>query len=63
MSSVDERIVEMRFDSKQFESGAKSAINILDSLEKALQLEGVSRGITNVKAHVKRCRSNDRYHE
>lgn len=53
MSSVDERIVEMRFDSKQFESGAKSAINILDSLEKALQLEGVSRGITNVKAHVK----------
>ena len=36
MSSVDERVVEMRFDNAQFENGVKTTMSSLESLRKSL---------------------------
>lgn len=36
MSSIDERVVQMRFDNQQFEQGAKQSMGTLDKLKNAL---------------------------
>lgn len=41
MSTIDSRIVEMRFDNKQFESGVKESLNTLDNLNNVLN-KGIS---------------------
>ena len=48
MSQVDDRVVKMQFDNKQFESGAKETISTLDKLKKALHLEGAGKGFDKV---------------
>lgn len=50
MSSIDERIVEMRFDKKQFQTNVESTIKTLDDFERKLQLTGASKGLDNVQA-------------
>jgi hypothetical protein len=50
MSNIDERVVEMQFDNKQFEEGVKSTLATLDALNKALKLEGATKGLENVSA-------------
>lgn len=49
MSYVDERIVEMRFDNKQFERGIKTSLDSLDKLDEALKLEGSSKGLQELQ--------------
>lgn len=44
MSSVDERIVEMRFDNQQFESGVSTSLRTLDRLKDGLSGLGDSAG-------------------
>ena len=53
MSSTDNRIVQMQFDNKQFESGVKQTMNSLDKLENSLQLNGATRGMEKVSAESK----------
>lgn len=48
MSSVDERVVSMKFDNKQFEDGTKQTMASLDALNKGLKLEGATKGLTDV---------------
>lgn len=48
MSSVDQRIVQMRFDNAQFESGTKQTISTLDRLKASLQLKGAATGLSNI---------------
>lgn len=48
VSSVDERIVKMKFDNKQFEQGVKETMGSLDQLERSLQLEGIGQSIDNI---------------
>lgn len=50
MSSVEERVVAMRFDNKQFGDGVRSTITDLDSLKKSLKLDGAAKGLTDVAA-------------
>jgi tape measure domain-containing protein len=45
MTSVDERIVRMKFDNAQFASGASSTLNMLDKLKAALRFDGASQGL------------------
>jgi tape measure domain-containing protein len=45
MSSIDERIVRMKFDNAQFGTGAASTLKQLDQLKAALKLEGASQGL------------------
>ncbi|MBQ8237932.1 MAG: tape measure protein [Oscillospiraceae bacterium] len=44
-NNVDQRIVEMQFNNKQFESGIQTSLKSLDQLEKGLQLDGAADGL------------------
>ena len=46
MSSVDERIVQMKFDNNQFESGVKETLNSLDNLKKGLNFQNIESGVS-----------------
>lgn len=48
MSSIDERVVQMKFDNKQFAKGASESISSLDKLKSALNLDGVSKGLQSL---------------
>lgn len=45
MSSIDERVVEMKFDNNQFAKGTADSISSLDKLKSALNLDGVTKGL------------------
>lgn len=47
-TTVDSKVVEMKFDNKQFESNVQTSMNTLDSLKKSLDLSGASKGLENV---------------
>ena len=42
MSSVDERVVQMKFDNKQFESGVRTTLAALEALKKGLDFKATS---------------------
>ena len=46
-ATIDERVVEMRFDNKQFESNAKQSISTIDKLKKALNFSDTSNTFNN----------------
>ena len=48
-STIDERIVEMKFDNKQFESGVKQTMSTLDRLKAALRFNTDTRGIEKIQ--------------
>lgn len=50
---VDERILSMKFDNKQFESGVDTSMNTLDKLKQKLNFKGAAEGLQNVSAAVK----------
>jgi tape measure domain-containing protein len=50
MSNIDERVVQMTFDNKQFETGVKETMTSLDALNKSLKLEGATKGLADVSA-------------
>ncbi len=52
--TVDERIVSMQFDNKNFESNVRTSLSTLDKLKKSLHLEGASKGLENVNAAAKK---------
>jgi tape measure domain-containing protein len=50
---VDERILSMKFDNKQFESGVATSMSTLDKLKQKLNLKGAAEGLQNVSLAVK----------
>lgn len=48
--TIDKRIVQMRFDNAQFESGVSKTMGTLDKLKKALHLENAIDGISKVQS-------------
>ena len=52
--TIDERVVEMRFDNKQFESNVSTSMSTLDNLNKKLKLSGASKGLEEVNAASKK---------
>lgn len=46
--TVDERVVEMRFDNKQFEANVKTSMSTLDKLKSSLKLGDASKGLENI---------------
>ncbi|NBH81239.1 hypothetical protein D3Z52_24770, partial [Clostridiaceae bacterium] len=53
--TVDERVVEMRFDNRQFEAGVQTSLSTLNKLKKGLDLDGAAKGFDQLGAAVKRC--------
>lgn len=49
-NTVDNRVVELGFDNKQFESGVKQSTSTLDSLKKSLNLDEASKSLLNLNA-------------
>lgn len=49
MSSVDERVVRMRFDSTNFEPGAAKALSIMEKLQTALKFKNGSDGLNAIQ--------------
>ena len=49
MSSIDQRIVEMQFDNKQFESGIRTSLKSLASLKKGLNLDESAKSLDKLK--------------
>lgn len=47
-NTVDNRLVEMGFDNKQFESGVKTSTDSLNGLKKALNLDESAKSLTNL---------------
>ena len=47
--TVDERVVEMRFDNKDFESNVKTTMSTLDKLKQKLNFSGASKGLENIE--------------
>jgi tape measure domain-containing protein len=51
--TIDEKIVSMQFDNKQFESNVKTSLSTLDKLKQSLKLDGASKGLENVSSAAK----------
>lgn len=47
--TVDQRVVEMQFDNKQFESNIQTSLQSIDKLKKSLNMEGAAKGLENVE--------------
>ena len=47
-SSIDQRIVEMQFDNKEFESGIQTSLKSIRKLEDGLQLKDSAKGFENL---------------
>ena len=46
---IDEKIVEMKFDNKNFESNVATTMSTLDKFKQKLNLTGASKGLENIK--------------
>ena len=54
-TTIDERVVEMRFDNKQFESNVQTSLSTLEKLKQGLNLTGASKGLESVNTAAKNC--------
>ena len=46
-TTIDERVVEMRFDNRQFENNVQTSMSTLDKLKQKLNFNGASKGLEN----------------
>ena len=53
--TIDERVVSMEFDNKQFESNVRTSLSTLDKLKQSLNLKGAAKGLENVNEAAKNC--------
>lgn len=53
-TTIDQRVVEMRFDNKQFETNVSTTMSTLDKLKQSLNLSGASKGLENVSTAAKK---------
>lgn len=48
MSSIDQRVVQMKFDNSQFEEGAANTLSTLSKLNNSLKLQGATKGLADI---------------
>ena len=53
-TTIDERVVEMRFDNKQFESNVSTSMSTLKKLKESLKFTGATKGLEEIDAASKR---------
>ena len=49
-ATIDEKVVEMRFDNSNFENNVKTSMSTLEKLKSALKFKGASEGLSNIQA-------------
>lgn len=47
-NTIDSRVVEMRFDNQQFESGARTSLSTIEKLKEGLKFKGAADGLTEI---------------
>lgn len=52
-TTVDQRVVEMRFDNRQFESNVADTLSTVDKLKQKLNMTGAAKGLESVSAAAK----------
>lgn len=57
-TTIDQRVVEMRFDNRQFESNVSTTMSTLDKLKQKLNFKGASQGLTEVGAAANKVNMN-----
>lgn len=57
-TTIDERVVEMRFDNKQFESNVQTSLSTLDRLKKSLNLSGAAKCFDKIDSASKKVNMN-----
>ena len=53
-TSVDQRVVQMEFDNKNFEKNVGSTLGLLDKLKEKLRFDGATKGLENVESAAKK---------
>lgn len=56
MSSVDDRVVNLKFDNKQFESASATSMSTMDKLKKSLDFSGSKKGVDDLSGALGRMR-------
>lgn len=52
--TIDERVVSMQFDNKQFERNVQTSLSTLDKLKRALNIDGAAKGLEGVSSAAKK---------
>lgn len=52
--TIDERVVEMRFDNKQFESNVQTSLSTIEKLKKSLDMDGATKGLESIDSTAKK---------
>ena len=53
--TIDDKVVEMRFDNSHFEKNVQTSLTTLQKLKQNLDLKGASKGLSEVNAAAKKC--------
>lgn len=54
-TTIDERVVEMRFDNKQFEQNVQTSLSTIEKLKRSLNLTGAAKGLEDVNTAAQKC--------
>ena len=52
-TTIDQKVVEMRFNNQQFERNAQTSLNTLEKLKRSLDLKDASKGLENLNSAAK----------
>lgn len=52
--TIDERVVEMRFDNKQFESNVQTSLSTIEKLKKSLDMDGATKDLESIDSAAKK---------
>lgn len=56
--TIDQKVVEMQFDNKQFERNVSTTMSSVEKLKQSLNFTGASKGLENISASVKKVDMN-----
>lgn len=55
-NTVDQRIVEMRFNNEHFQENVSESLSTIDKLQESLKFTGAAKGLENIESASKNCR-------
>ena len=53
--TIDERVVSMQFDNKNFEKNVSTSMSTIEKLKHSLKLDGASKGLEHLSSQAKKC--------
>ena len=53
--TIDQRVVEMQFDNRQFESNVATSMSTIEKLKNSLNFDGAAKGLSGISDSVRKC--------